>query len=228
MDCEVLYKAMLRYDDLMQDELGWSFLKNNVLTGTSMAEKIFFGKYYKGGLYTMTDDMATYCRRAYKGGLTDTFRTGIFDRVISCDINSSYPHQMTKAPLPVGKSFMITINRPYSGEPLLEGIYRVVVKSTPMNLLYPCLGDIIDGKLCFSHWQNHEMSITKEELVYAFGEGYQFHILDACVCERTADIYHDYIFGAYEERRELKKKMAQAKQDGDMAAYTKYNIAQET
>ncbi len=81
------------------------------MTNASMAEKIFFGSYYERNLYTMPDIMNDFCRKAYKGGLTDIFRTGTFDRVISGDINSSYPHQMCKAPLPIGKSFFQTLNR---------------------------------------------------------------------------------------------------------------------
>jgi hypothetical protein len=63
----------------------------------------------------MTDSMMEYCQRAYKGGLTDNFRRGKFNRVISFDINSSYPYQMTKAPLPVGKSYFKKINQKYVG-----------------------------------------------------------------------------------------------------------------
>ena len=75
------------------------------MTSASIAERIFFGRYYQGGLYTMPEALLEYCQRAYKGGLTDNFQTGVFDRVVSFDINSSYPHQMTKAPLPVGKAY---------------------------------------------------------------------------------------------------------------------------
>lgn len=73
-------------------QVGFSLIKNNVLTTASLAEKTFFSKYYKGGLYTMPEEMSQFCQRAYKGGLTDTFKTGVFERVVSADINSSYPH----------------------------------------------------------------------------------------------------------------------------------------
>ena len=75
------------------------------MTNASIAERIYFGKFYKGGLYTMPDGMAEFCQRAYKGGLCDNFQTGVFPRVVSFDINSSYPYQMIRAPLPVGKSY---------------------------------------------------------------------------------------------------------------------------
>lgn len=87
------------------EETGFSLLKNNVLTTASQAEKTFFFRFYHGGMYTMPEEMSQFCQRAYKGGLTDTFKTGVFDRVVSADINSSYPHQMTKLPLPTSKPF---------------------------------------------------------------------------------------------------------------------------
>lgn len=76
---------------MLTEELGWSILKNNVLTNASLAEKIFFGTYYENNIYNMPETMTAFCQRAYKGGLTDIFHTGTFDRVISADINSSYP-----------------------------------------------------------------------------------------------------------------------------------------
>ena len=39
----------------------------------------------------MPSHLSDYCKEAYKGGLTDNFRRGKFDRVVSFDINSSYP-----------------------------------------------------------------------------------------------------------------------------------------
>lgn len=104
---------------------------------------------------------------------------------------------MTKAPLPIGKSFFQTLNRKYIGEPLLEGIYRIIVVSMPVSLKYPCLCDPVDGKLQFARFQNYEMSVTKEELVFAHKQGYVIHLIDACVCENTANIYEKYISEAY-------------------------------
>jgi DNA polymerase elongation subunit (family B) len=94
---------MEEYVNQLQEEIGFSILKNNILTQASLAEKVFFFKYYDGGLYTMPEEMSNFCQNAYKGGLCDTFKTGIFQNVISVDINSSYPYQMTKAALPTGK-----------------------------------------------------------------------------------------------------------------------------
>lgn len=82
---------MEKYNDQIKQELGFSILRNNVLTQASMAQKIFFWKHYEGGMYTMPEEMSNFCQSAYKGGLCETFKTGIFKRVISVDINSSYP-----------------------------------------------------------------------------------------------------------------------------------------
>lgn len=82
---------MQKYDALMNENIGFSMLKNNILTQASFAEKVFFWKYYKGNLYNMPEEMSEFCQRAYKGGLTDTFKRGEFQRVVSLDINSSYP-----------------------------------------------------------------------------------------------------------------------------------------
>ena len=226
-DCEVLYRSLIKYDEILAESLGWSILKNNVMTTASLAERLFFGQYYKGGLYSMPSAMMEFCQRGYKGGLTDNFQTGVFDRVISADINSSYPHQMTKAPLPVGKAFQQTFNRRYAGEPLLEGIYHVIVISTPLRIKYPIISVIVDGKLTFPHLENAEVYITKEELVESHKRGYRIHLIDAVVCERTANVYGEYISTAYQNRRDLKAKMKQALKDGDNASYVKYNIAQE-
>ena len=97
---------MEKYNDQIKQELGFSLLRNKVLTQASMAQKNYYWKFYQGGMYTMPEEMSNFCQRAYKGGLFYTFKTGIFNRVISVDINSSYPYQMIKAPLPTGKPFM--------------------------------------------------------------------------------------------------------------------------
>jgi DNA polymerase elongation subunit (family B) len=75
----------------------------------------------------MPTDMEVFCKKAYRGGLCDNFKQGEFTDVLALDINSSYPAAMLYN-IPVGKSYMITLNRPYSGEPLKEGIYKVIIQ----------------------------------------------------------------------------------------------------
>ena len=43
--------------------------------------------------------------------------------VIAVDINSSYPSQMSKVPLPIGKARHINLHTMYKGQHILEGIY---------------------------------------------------------------------------------------------------------
>lgn len=166
LDCEVLYRAFLQYDKNVERDLGFSFIQNRCFTSPSISEKYYFGYFYKGNICQQTDLQQEFCRQAYKGGMTDNFRRGIFDRVISVDVNSSYPYQMC-IPLPSGKSYRRVFNCKYSGQPLHEGIYKIIVVSTP-DTLYPILCDVIDGKLQFMKFRNHMMYVTKEELVMAF------------------------------------------------------------
>ena len=72
------------------------------MTTASLAEKIYFQNYYKNDIINPTDELNDYAHEAYTGGMTDNFRTGIFNNVSAIDINSSYPYQMIKAPLPTG------------------------------------------------------------------------------------------------------------------------------
>ncbi len=74
---------------------------------------------------------------------------------------------MSKAPLPTGKPYRRAINMRYNGEPMLEGIYRIIVISTPVGLQYPCLSKNVNGKHTFARFQNEELYITKEELYKA-------------------------------------------------------------
>lgn len=59
-DCEVLYFAMKKYDELLHAEIGFSILRNNILTTASIAEKTFFSKYYHGGLYTLPEELQNF------------------------------------------------------------------------------------------------------------------------------------------------------------------------
>jgi len=60
-------------------------------------------------------------------------------------------------------------------------------------------------------FKNHEMSVTKEELLKAYEKGYQMFILDACVCSTTNDLYSKFITEAYANRKKIKKEMEVAK-----------------
>jgi hypothetical protein len=151
----------------------------------------------------MPEHMMEFCRKAYKGALTDNFAVGEFDNVFSVDINASYPYQMTKAPLPSEKSHMITLNRYYQKEPLQHGIYRVIVKNTP-ELRFPILCENINGQNLFPLFKNHETWICKEELEFAAKRGYEIFLLEACVCDEMSDLYGEYIAKAYSRRKEIR------------------------
>lgn len=88
-----------------------------------MAQRTYFSGYYNGKVYKMTEEQSDFCRKSYLGGLCDNFCRGYFKRVISVDINSSYPSQMCKAALPVGKSRHINLQTVYKGQHILDGIY---------------------------------------------------------------------------------------------------------
>lgn len=135
---------------------------------------------------------------------------------------------MTKAPLPTSKPFRQVFNRRFGGEPLLEGIYRVIVVRTPTHIKYPCLSKMVNGKQTFARFSNEELHITKEELVFAHRQGYEIHLLEAIICEHTSDVYGEMIFWAYEQRRSIKRQMKEAEARGDTEEWGRLNIAQET
>ena len=68
------------------------------------------------------------------------------------------------------------------------------------------------------------MSVTREELAFAHKQGYEIHVIDACVCRDTANIYEKYIFEAYERRLKYKRLAKEALEAGDMETYCKYEI----
>lgn len=87
----------------------------SILTASSLAQAIYFKKYYKKNeLYSMPEAMAAKCRRAYFGGLNEVFNRGTFDRVKAFDVNSAHPASMMGL-LPVGKSYERIFNQPYKG-----------------------------------------------------------------------------------------------------------------
>jgi hypothetical protein len=88
-----------------------------------MAQRTYISGYYKGKIHKMTEEQSDFCRKAYLGGFCDMFNRGKFKRVISVDINSSYPSQMAKTGLPVGKARHINLHTMYKGQHILEGIY---------------------------------------------------------------------------------------------------------
>lgn len=146
----MVYEALERYDSLVFEQFQFSLIQNKIFTNASLAEKIYFKHFYKYNIYLQPSEMQNFCRRAYRGGMTDLFYRGHFFGVESCDINSSYPYQMIKAPLPTGPYFMKVYNVMYEGQPFFEhGIYEVIVKSSP-TLKFPILCDVIDGKLTFA------------------------------------------------------------------------------
>jgi hypothetical protein len=52
-------------------------------------------------------------------------------------------------------------------------------------------------------------------------------MLNALVCERTADIYGEYICGAYAERKKFKAELKSAEDAGDLVKAMLADLAQE-
>ena len=104
------------------------------------------------------------------------------------------------------------------------GIYKVVFKHTS-RLIFPVLGDVIDGKFSFRRFKKHEIYITSEEIFFAYERGYDLHIIDSLVSENMADIYGKFINTAYEKRKKYKKLMMQVV-GKDPYEYFKYDLLQ--
>ena len=104
-----LYQAYHSYRDMIFNEQGIDILQNLKCTTSSLAEAIFFRNYYNpkiDKLFDLGDYYNSYCKDGFKGGMSDLFHRGEFKNISSIDINSSYSHQMSKAPLPTGRVFM--------------------------------------------------------------------------------------------------------------------------
>lgn len=207
-DTDGLYELLIKYDSVVQQQLGWSWINNGILTSASLAEKSYFGMHYREmecPIYRLTAEDSDYCRAAYAGGLVDCFHKGYHPRVVALDVNSSYPSSMIPA-LPVGPYHKVLLNRYHAGEPLQQGIYRVTVTYTP-QLQYPSIGLKRDGKYVFARLENQTVSVTSEEVSYAFSLGYRLFLLDAVVSMRSERIYDSFIGGGYLRRVAAKKAM---------------------
>ena len=128
------------------------------LTIASTSMSLFRNVYLDGTYYLQNTEDIIEIMQGYYGGRTETFKRGIIRERYYYDINSAYPHAMTK-PLPDPNTHRVTHKNVLDYIMNYEGMSEVKI-ICPENLPIPYLPFKYDGLLLFptgnfSGWYTH-------------------------------------------------------------------------
>ena len=168
-----------------------------VRTYSGLAFLIYTSKYYnsnKTPIYLTAGKIDKFIRDAYYGGVVDNYVKYIEKPTFKYDINSHYPNQMRKLPMPGGKPR-------YSTETDLNKIYgfiRARVTAPEVNeLRVPVLPINKNGKL-ITFRGTEEGSWFSEELKYAAKLGYKITVKDCIQFDKVYGFFDDFTNDLYQ------------------------------
>lgn len=198
LDCEILYKALIRFQDFVFDRFGC----NLKLTIGSQAMNIYLTKFidrkYK------VNSLHHRFRDSYRGGRVEVFKKGYHGyRVYLDDINSLYPFVMSKNLYPDFENLQVSTQKSIFHNVLsdFEGVANVQLENKDNIPIIP-YKTVIDGteKLIFPSGKFRTW-VNFNELRFALDRGYKLIDVDKFVWGKPKDYFSEYVTEIYGLRK---------------------------
>lgn len=173
--------GMSNLDAMVREQYGIGIKGTTASTALSAWEKQVEQRYY------INETSEDFVREAYFGGIVFLTNTRVNANLETYDINSSYPYQMRKYPVPYGRSFHTTEYHPDK-----LGIYRVKLKTH--NVTLPCIPKRLENGRIIWPVGEFEAVTTNIELEFAILHGYEIlDIIDGLVFEETINPFAKFV-----------------------------------
>ena len=209
LDCQSLYEVITHFNELIFNEFSVNCHKS--LTLPALAMRIYKTHFMpEESLFQLLPEVDQNIRESYTGGAVDVYiphnRVSALSKQLKYlyyyDVNSLYPHVMSKLGMPIGKpvAFEGEIRKVESDA---FGIFNCNITS-PANLIHPILQRKVKGVGTVAALGNWNGWISSIEMDNAMKFGYTFEIIKGYQFER-GDLFSAYVNKMYELRSHYPK-----------------------